>query len=99
MTMHVLPGLPSVERDHRWVAAAVVEVGRGPRSARAEHASRTGRHVLPAATRIEVLEVYCADCRVAYASHESTRECAAVATAASASQGGAARGTRPGRSA
>ena len=99
MTMHVLPDPPAARRDHRWVAAAVVEVGRGPRSPRAEHAFRTGRHVLPAATCIDVLEVYCADCRVAYDSHESTRECTGITGVASALAGAAARRTRSGRSA
>ena len=50
---------------HQWVAAALIGMGRGD-TGRAEHAARTGRHVLPATTRIEVLEVYCANCRIAY---------------------------------
>jgi hypothetical protein len=50
---------------HQWVGAALVGMGEGE-SLRAEHAARTGRHVLPAATRIEVLEVYCGRCRVRY---------------------------------
>jgi hypothetical protein len=52
-------------RGHQWVGAALVGMGEG-NTKRAEHAARTGRHVLPAATRIEVLEVYCANCRVSY---------------------------------
>src|SRR5690348_7535579 len=77
MTIHAVPssrpaepGAATESGEHRWVAAALVEVGRGSQSRRAEHAARTGRHVLPAATRIDVLEVYCAWCRVAYESHE-----------------------------
>jgi hypothetical protein len=50
---------------HQWVGAALVGMGQGE-SARAEHASRTGRHVLPAGTKVEVLEVYCRRCRVQY---------------------------------
>ena len=51
---------------HRWVGAALVDVGTGVHDGRAEHAARTGRYTVPAATRIEVLEVYCADCRAPY---------------------------------
>ncbi|HET6624880.1 MAG TPA: hypothetical protein VFG63_00690, partial [Nocardioidaceae bacterium] len=51
---------------HRWVGAALVELGRGENSPRAERAARTGRYVVSAGTRIDVLEVYCADCRVPY---------------------------------
>jgi hypothetical protein len=67
---------------HVWVGAALtsflecrrargVGMGQGD-TRRAEHAARTGRHVLPVGTRIEVLEVYCSRCRVPY----SERECA-----------------------
>jgi hypothetical protein len=66
--------------DHRWVAAALVEMGRGD-NRRAEHAARTGRHVLPAATKIQVLEVYCSLCRVGYESHLSQLPCPGVSSA------------------
>ncbi|WP_152186876.1 hypothetical protein [Segeticoccus rhizosphaerae] len=56
---------------HVWVGAALVGMGQGD-TRRAEHAARTGRHVLPVGTRIEVLEVYCSRCRVPY----SERACA-----------------------
>lgn len=46
-------------RPHRWVAAALVDVGLGVRDKRAERAARTGRYVVPAAMLLEVLEVYC----------------------------------------
>jgi hypothetical protein len=62
-------------RAHRWVAAALVEVGRGDNDRRAEHAARTGRYVVPAATRIDVLEVYCAECRAPYRPCAATSEC------------------------
>ncbi|WP_301486161.1 hypothetical protein [Intrasporangium sp.] len=42
---------------------------------RAEHAARTGRHVLLARTRIEVLEVYCSRCRIHYSERACTRPC------------------------
>jgi hypothetical protein len=42
---------------------------------RAEHAARTGRHVLRAATRVAVLEVYCLYCRVGFDSHAATKPC------------------------
>lgn len=84
--------------EHRWVAAALVEVGRGGQSRRAEHAARTGHHVLPAATRVDVLEVYCAWCRVAYESHESVTPCPGVATSAAAFfRGGSVRRPRRAR--
>jgi hypothetical protein len=51
---------------HRWVGAALVELGVGANDRRAEHADRTGRHVLTPGTRLDVLEVYCADCRAPY---------------------------------
>jgi hypothetical protein len=65
--------------DHRWVAAALVELGTS-RSAggRAEHAARTGRHVLPIGTRLQVLEVYCGSCRVSYESHSALMPCTGV---------------------
>jgi hypothetical protein len=59
---------------HQWVGAALVGMGKGD-SLRAEHASRTGRHVLPAATKIEVLEVYCRRCRVQYEDRLVTVPC------------------------
>jgi hypothetical protein len=75
-------GLPTAAGEHRWVGAAVVALGNGPGSVRAEHAARTGRHVLPARTRVDVLEVYCSRCRVGYTSHAASRPCTGVATAA-----------------
>lgn len=111
MTIHAVPdGLPAgrvpagegsaarAPGEHRWVAAALVEVGSGSHSRRAEHAARTGHHVLPAATRIDVLEVYCAWCRVAYESHESVAACPGVATSAAAFfRGGSVRRPRRAR--
>lgn len=105
MTIHAVPssrpaepGAATESGEHRWVAAALVEVGRGSQSRRAEHAARTGRHVLPAATRIDVLEVYCAWCRVAYESHESASPCPGVATSAAAFfRGGSVRRPRRAR--
>ena len=67
---------------HRWVGAAVVALGNGPGSARAEHAARTGRHVMPARTRVDVLEVYCGRCRVGYKSRAATLACTGVSAAA-----------------
>ena len=66
----------SADDDHQWVAAALVGMGSGG-TPRAEHAARTGKHVLPSATRIRVLEVYCADCRVAYGERASRATCPA----------------------
>lgn len=66
---------------HRWVAAALVDLGTNRQSARAEHAARTGRHVLPAGTRVQVLEVYCAWCRVGYEAHAGTLPCTGVPVA------------------
>jgi hypothetical protein len=67
---------------HQWVGAALVGMGEG-QNRRAEHATRTGRHVLPAATRIEVLEVYCGSCRVRYDARTSDQPCSgAVARSA-----------------
>jgi hypothetical protein len=60
---------------HRWVAAALVDVGSGTDNVRAEHAARTGRHVVRAATRIEVLEVYCANCRLLYGERSYDEPC------------------------
>ena len=54
-----------VRGGHQWVGAALVGLGTGDNE-RATHAARTGRHVLPERTRIEVLEVYCGRCRLAY---------------------------------
>lgn len=73
------PAEPGV---HRWVGAAMVDLGSGAGSARAEHAARTGRHVLPARTQVRVLEVYCGRCRVGYESHAATLPCSGVTTAA-----------------
>lgn len=58
--------LRTTEAGHRWVGAALLDLGRGETNRRAEHAARTGRHVLTPGTRVEVLEVYCADCRVPF---------------------------------
>lgn len=63
---------------HEWVGAALVGLGRrGTR--RAEHAARTGWHFLPARTKIEVLEVYCARCRTFYDPGTESAACSAVA--------------------
>ena len=69
------------ETSHRWVAAALVGMGQGA-TRRAEHAARTGRHVLPAGTQIDVLEVYCADCRTGYSERASLRPCSGVVSRA-----------------
>ncbi|HEU4567106.1 MAG TPA: hypothetical protein VFR99_03665 [Marmoricola sp.] len=66
-------------RQHRWVGAATVALGEGP-SRRAEHASRTGRHVLPEGTRLEVLEVYCGDCRISYNARAGGWPCGGVSS-------------------
>jgi len=79
MARMVNEGEQRAARQHRWVGAATVALGDGV-SRRAEHASRTGRHVLPEATRIEVLEVYCGDCRVSYSHRAGTWPCRGVAT-------------------
>lgn len=63
---------------HVWVGAALVGMGQGD-TRRAEHAARTGRHVLSARTRIEVLEVYCSRCRVPYSRHACGRPCSGAA--------------------
>lgn len=63
--------VPNTLAGHRWVGAALVDLGRGENSPRAERAARTGRHVLPTGTRVDVLEVYCADCRIPYATSYS----------------------------
>ncbi|QIX25320.1 hypothetical protein ncot_01005 [Nocardioides sp. JQ2195] len=68
-------------KGHQWVGAALVGMGAG-NTGRAEHAARTGRHVLPASTRIEVLEVYCASCRVRYDAQTRTAPCSAMMTRA-----------------
>lgn len=65
---------------HDWVGATLVGMGRGE-TARAEHAARTGRHVLPARTKVEVLEVYCRRCRVSYQSAASAALCPLAAVA------------------
>lgn len=62
---------------HRWVGAALVDLGLGA-AGRAEHAVRTGRHTLRADTRIEVLEVYCTSCRVAYSERACYEPCRTV---------------------
>lgn len=59
---------------HQWVGAALVGMGVG-QTRRAEHAARTGRHVLPASTKIKVLEVYCGSCRVRYGAQTQDQEC------------------------
>ncbi|KQV71549.1 hypothetical protein ASC64_05960 [Nocardioides sp. Root122] len=59
---------------HEWVGAALVGMGVG-QTRRAEHAARTGRHVLPAGTRIEVLEVYCGSCHVRYDARSHAQQC------------------------
>ena len=59
---------------HQWVGAALVGMGQGD-NRRAEHAARTGRHVLLAATRVEVLEVYCGSCRVRFDARTSEQSC------------------------
>lgn len=65
--------------EHQWVAAALVALGTSRSvGGRAEHAARTGRHVLPTGTRLQVLEVYCSSCRVAYESHSALMPCAGV---------------------
>ena len=64
-------------RGHQWVGAALVGMGAGDTS-RAEHAARTGRHVVRAATTITVLEVYCEGCRVAYEPQLSMQRCEAA---------------------
>jgi hypothetical protein len=61
---------------HQWVGAALVGLGLSV-SDRAERAARTGRYVLPLATLIEVLEVYCRRCRVAYTPSAATEPCTA----------------------
>jgi hypothetical protein len=64
---------------HRWVAAALVELGTSRSTGgRAEHAARTGRHVPPIGTRLQVLEVYCGSCRVSYESHSALMPCTGV---------------------
>ncbi len=69
---------PRTARRHRWVGAALVGLGDGV-SRRAEHAARTGRHILPGATRVDVLEVYCGDCRVSYSDQAGNWPCSGVA--------------------
>lgn len=76
--MHAIPDLPPVAKDreirHHWVGAALVGLGEGD-TRRAEHAARTGRHVLNRATRIEVLEVYCRRCRIRYGTSSDQLPC------------------------
>jgi hypothetical protein len=76
--MHAVPELAgtdkSVDVRHQWVGAALVGLGEGD-TARAEHAARTGRHVLRKATRIEVLEVYCRRCRIRYSASAGQVPC------------------------
>jgi hypothetical protein len=55
-----------------------VDVGHGERDKRAERAARTGRYVVPAAMWLEVLEVYCGQCRVPYSRRLATAECPAM---------------------
>lgn len=59
---------------HQWVGAALVGLGQGD-NRRAEHAARTERHVVPARTRIDVLEVYCARCRMRYSDRACDEVC------------------------
>lgn len=66
---------PGVHEQHAWVGAAMVGLGDGD-TRRAEHAARTGRHVLTAGTRLEVLEVYCSRCRVPYGAAALRQPCA-----------------------
>jgi hypothetical protein len=56
------------------VGAAVIGLGAGD-TRRAEHAARTGRHVLSSATRVEVLEVYCRCCRIRYSETADQAPC------------------------
>ena len=52
----------AVSRTHRWVVAAVI----GLPDTLAAQAFRRGTARLPSATKIEVLETYCAQCRRPY---------------------------------
>lgn len=61
-------------RGHQWVGAALVGMGVGSTD-RAEHAARTGKHVVLAATQTRVLEVYCGDCRVRYDARTCLEPC------------------------
>jgi hypothetical protein len=83
--MHVAPDSSASEQDralaHRWVGAALVDLGLGA-APRAEQAHRTGRYTIPKATRIEVLEVYCARCRVLYGTRACASPCRTVAARA-----------------
>lgn len=63
------------ESVHRWVAAALVDVGQGAHDERAERAARTGRYIVPAGAWIEVLEVYCARCRAPYSPRAAALDC------------------------
>ena len=82
MTATQGPGPRAWKAEHQWVAAALVSMGRGD-TRRAEHAARTGKHVLPEATRIRVLEVYCSECRVGYRERGSALPCAPFVARAS----------------
>ncbi len=77
--MHEGQRCGSATGEHQWVAATLVELGtsRSP-GGRAEHAARTGRHVLPVGTRLQVLEVYCGSCRTSYDSHAAVLPCTGV---------------------
>lgn len=83
--MHVVPNIPSVveapDARHQWVGAALVGLGSGG-ARRAEHAARTGRHVLTRATRIEVLEVYCRRCRIGFGTTSDLLPCTPLAARA-----------------
>lgn len=68
------------QEQHEWVGAALVGLGRGT-APRAEHALRTGNHVLGERTRIEVLEVYCGRCRLGYTSGAARVPCPAAVRA------------------
>lgn len=65
------------DQQHEWVGAALVGLGRGV-TQRADHAARTGNHVLLERTQIEVLEVYCGRCRLAYTSSAGQMPCTVV---------------------
>ncbi len=75
-SQHVTDDPVSGGTPHIWVGAALVGLGNGGGDgSRVEHAARTGRHVLPARTRVEVLEVYCASCRLAYSERARRKPC------------------------
>ncbi len=73
--VHEEQGWGATALEHQWVAAAVVEIGRGTHTQRAERAMRTGRYILATSTRIEVLEVYCRRCRIPFSPRVARLEC------------------------